>query len=159
MAQQHPTSTPIWHLAVVRQAAALAGYQKIGTGTWQDGQQVAFWQRAADQWVVFDGAETYFILTTEEAKHALTSCRDAKQKVRLADNQGGLTLNSYHTLQEHGLSFQQAARRRADVHDQTDSDLALMMEEQKLERQAEFHQLPGVSQGNWEDDHQPHWRS
>jgi hypothetical protein len=34
-----------------------------------------------------------------------------------------------------------------------------MLEEQKLERQAEFHLLPGVSKGNWEDDHQPYWRS
>jgi hypothetical protein len=100
MAQQHPTSTPIWHLALVSQAAALAGCQKIGTGTWQDGQQVAFWRRTADQWVVFDGAETYFILTTEEAKHALTSCRDAEQKVCLADDQGRLNLRSLHTLQE-----------------------------------------------------------
>ena len=156
---KHPTSTPIWHLAVVRLAAALAECQKIGTSTWQDGQQVAFWWRVADQWVVFDGAETSFILTSEEAKHVLTSCRDAKQQVRLADDQGGLTRRSFRTLQEHGLSFIQAARRPAGANDQADSDLALMLEERESERRAEFHQLPGVSQGNWEDDHQPSWRS
>ena len=45
-----------------------------------------------------------------------------------------------------------------DCH-QAGSDLALMLEERKSERRAEALEAPGVSQCNWEDDHQPYWRN
>ena len=104
MAQQ-PTTTPIWHLAWVRQAAALAGRPKVGTGTVEDGQQVYFWWRSADKWMVFDGDKTYIILATEDARQALKSCRDAQQQVRLADDQEGLTRRFYEAIAAQGTTF------------------------------------------------------
>jgi hypothetical protein len=97
--------------------------------------------------MVFDGSETYTILAREQVSQVLLSRRDLKRQPLLADDQEGLTRR-----------FHQAARRRVSVNDQAGSDLALA-EELESERRAEAHELPGVSQGNWEDDHRPYWRS
>jgi hypothetical protein len=98
-------NTPVWHLAWVRQASAFAGRPKVGTGAFEQGQQVYFWQLGNGKWMVFDGVKTYVILATEDAKEALKSCRDEQRQVRLAEDQEGLTQRFYQAVAAQGSPF------------------------------------------------------
>ncbi len=99
MATQQP-----WYLAWVRQEAALAAEPKVGAGTFQSGKLVYFQQRKRC-WIIFDGAATYVAVTTETAVAALKSCRDERNKVRLADDQDGLTRRFMEALAAQGGGF------------------------------------------------------
>ena len=94
---------PVWYLAWVRQVALMAG--RPNAVKFHDGQQVYFWPLEHDKWMVYDGAETYTILSTEDAKLALKSCRDEQRQVRLAEDQDDVTRRFYQAVARHGTVF------------------------------------------------------
>ena len=97
------TAGPVWYLAWVRQVALMAG--RPNADQFHDGQQVYFWHRANGKWMVYDGADSYTILSTEDAKLALKSCRDEQRKARLADDQEALTQRFSQAVARHGTVF------------------------------------------------------
>lgn len=105
MAQQQPTTTPIWHLAWVRQISALMRRPISGHGAFSNGQQVFFWPMGDGKWMVFDGMWLYTILDTQDAKAALKSCRDAHNQVRLAEHQDLVTERFYQAVGAQGGGF------------------------------------------------------
>jgi len=93
----------VWYLAWVRQVSAMAG--RPNADTFHDGQQVYLRQLANGKWMVYDGSDTYTILSTEDAKLALKSCRDERRQVRVAEDQAGLTRRFYQAVARHGTVF------------------------------------------------------
>lgn len=104
MSKTAPTA-PVWLLAWVRQAAALASAPKVGAGTFENSQQVYVQRRAHDKWVLFDGKATYVVLATAQAQAALKSCRDERGQVRLAENQEWLSARLMEAMAAQGSPF------------------------------------------------------
>ena len=97
------TAGPVWYLAWVRQVTAMAG--RPNAATFHDGQQVYLRQLPHDKWMVYDGSDTYTILSTEDAKLALKTCRDERRQVRLADDQEGVMQRFSQAVARHGTVF------------------------------------------------------
>lgn len=97
------TTGPVWYLAWVRQVTAMAG--RPNAATFHDGQQVYLRQLPHDKWMVYDGADTYTILTTEDAKLALKTCRDEQRKARLAEDQEDVMRRYAQAVARHGTVF------------------------------------------------------
>ena len=93
----------VWYLAWVRQVTAMAG--RPNAATFHDGQQVYIRQLPRDKWMVYDGSDTYTILSTEDAKLALKTCRDEQRQVRLAEDQEGLMQRFSQAVARHGTVF------------------------------------------------------
>jgi hypothetical protein len=95
----------IWYAAVVQSVAALTDSPVAGAGAFQLSQNVYARPLLHGKWMVFDGGDLYTILTTEEARVALQSCRDAQGKVRLAEHQEQLTMQFFLAVERHGTVF------------------------------------------------------
>ena len=97
------TAGPMWYLAWVRQVTAMA--ERPNAATFHDGQQVYLRHLPHDKWMVYDGADTYTILSTEDAKLALKTCRDERRQVRLAEDQEGVMQRFSQAVARHGTVF------------------------------------------------------
>ena len=95
----------VWYLAWVRSVAAMASRPGSGAGAFQMGQNVYVRPLPHDKWMVFDGGDHYTILSTEDAKLALKSCRDAQGKARLAEHQEKLIQQFSQAVARHGTVF------------------------------------------------------
>lgn len=78
----------IWYKGWVRLPAGLAATpagEKFIPG------QAMVWRRLQNgKWLVFDGEETYLILSTQAARQALKSCRDAQHQPVPAEDQAAV---------------------------------------------------------------------
>jgi hypothetical protein len=80
-----PEGSAIWYKGWVRLPAGLAA---TPAGDQFTPGQAIVWRRLQNgKWLVFDGEETYLILSTDQAQQALKSCRDARREPVPAENQ------------------------------------------------------------------------
>ena len=93
----------VWYLAWVRQVSAMAG--RPNAAQFHDGQQVYLRQLPHEKWMVYDGSDTYTLLSTEDAKLALKTCRDEQRKARLAEDQEDVMRRFAQAVARHGTAF------------------------------------------------------
>ncbi len=87
----------IWFKGWVRNSVALAA---TPAGEQFTLGQAMVWRRLKNgKWLVFDGMETYLILSTETARQALKSSRDAKGQPVPAEDQAAVEARFRLTLQ------------------------------------------------------------